>query len=835
MTHKRHYLLLVLTCVFATQLALTGRLSSHAQQPEVAAEGVRQDQPTATLITAPNASSPALTTTGTPILPLTVDRFSPTTITNDQATKLTLYGSGFTDQTQVSLAGIGTLSPVSTSPTMLTVEIPANVRQGTYALEVRDPVTGMTNAPGILSVAAVQPTASPTATTTHTPTRTPTPSPTASPSPTTTQTALPLQVPTVTAQPSQTPLPPIEIADFEPKHVTSGEAATLSVYGAHFRDSTIVRLVGFGLLQTTRVNINTLSAAIPAGIPAGAYTVQVSDPTGGTQQFPDVLTVSAPPLTPAPPPSPMPTPLPPTPVPGEPMLIVSNYTANPRAIRPGQAVNFTAEVVNIGNRAAQGISLRIDSGSSIIPASDQANVLLPDLSPGARYTLTLRASAAVDAGAGSITVPVTLTYRDFEGRTLNSAATWTVTVLPVLEESQVMLASYAIEPPLARPGEAILIRATISNTGSTTARQAALQINTADRILLAGPQGDSFPLGDIPAGGEVVRELPLILSLDAQPGPQSQSIVITFLQNGDPRQTNSSITVDVAQTEETDSLILLEAYDTGQETVQPGDVFTLTMTLKNVGTAKVNELLVTFGRSGSDGNDDNGKLTLSNTTFAALGSGGAIYAGEIAANGGTIDITQAFIVSGSVDSGIYQLPITLRYTKPDGTVGEETVSAGVIVVKPPRLMVRTNPAMPETVWTSELVTLDVQLINVGQQDANLTFAYVEAENADIVEGVETFIGRLPYGETTTLETAFIPLETGPVSLTVRFEYVDDLNRSGNHVETFNTRAELPPRPTPDPDITAITPEPVVTPTPNTDGNSGDIVGRFLLGLLGLGS
>ena len=75
----------------------------------------------------------------------------------------------------------------------------------------------------------------------------------------------------------------------------------------------------------------------------------------------------------------------------------------------------------------------------------------------------------------------------------------------------------------------------------------------------------------------------------------------------------------------------------------------------------VQNLLVTFGSVSEDtSGGSGGSTTTTSSTFAPLGTGGSIFVGSLAAEGGSTTLTQDFIVSGSTKSGVYTLPITLR-------------------------------------------------------------------------------------------------------------------------------------------------------------------------------
>jgi hypothetical protein len=191
---------------------------------------------------------------------------------------------------------------------------------------------------------------------------------------------------------------PLSVTGAEPPSVTSGQNNTISVFGANFTNSSVVRLVGFGLLETTFINGNALTAVVPGSVGPGTYTINVSDPANGEAVAPTQLTVNAPfvptaTFTTAPtfsPPTPTNTLAPPTPVPGQPSLVVRNFTSIPSGVAPGGSVVISFEIVNQGNRTAEGVSVSLDSGGKFVPAAGQASATLPNCGDGcccrAKYT-----------------------------------------------------------------------------------------------------------------------------------------------------------------------------------------------------------------------------------------------------------------------------------------------------------------------------------------------------------------------------------------------------------------------------------------------------------------
>ncbi|MFN8371375.1 MAG: hypothetical protein U0694_00645 [Anaerolineae bacterium] len=136
----------------------------------------------------------------------------------------------------------------------------------------------------------------------------------------------------------------------------------------------------------------------------------------------------------------------------------------------------------------------------------------------------------------------------------------------------------------------------IMNSGNETAAQALVRISTdGTPVLLPGPEGDSFPLCDIAPGASVGLEILPRVNTSADPGPQLQQLVISFLQGGEVQTVNASMTVEVGEVQPPAPLFLLASYDIGDDELHPGDRFTLTVNLQNAGNNDAGDVLVTFG------------------------------------------------------------------------------------------------------------------------------------------------------------------------------------------------------------------------------------------------
>lgn len=640
-------------------------------------------------------------------------------------------------------------------------------------------------------------------------------------------------------QPLQTCL---TVSSTSPAFVFAGQTAILNVSGSDFTATTQVRLLGVDpVLASAFISPTQIQAAIPGDLAVGQYIVEVKDPanlacpTPATSAF-EVRAVPPPTTAPQPTVAPTVTSIP-TDIPGTPNLLVRSFIANPSTIKPGDTVNFSVEVVNQGSRVAQRISVSIDPGGKFIAAGNQATVILPDIGVGGSFTFNISATAASDTPGGAQPVTLTFSYSDFSGQVYSTKGALTVEVETVAVASQVTLSRYLVNPNPAIPGQPVTITVLLTNTGNDTAQQVLVTV-AADGILLAGPQGNSFPVGDIPAGGSASVDMPLIVSGSAKSGPQSQSISISFLQSGENKNINGSMTLDIAKITVPAPIMNLDSYSTGFDYLQPGQRFTLEITLKNIGDAPAGGLSVTFGSVESSSADptpgagSSTSVTPSNT-FAPLGSGGTQFIGTVEADGEGVTLTQEFIVSGSVDSGVFGLPITLLYTRPDGSSSQTKLSASLVVLVPPQIRITQSAPIPESVNLGDSIVVSLEIANRGRKVVNFTNAVITTENADVLDGAETYLGPVRNDDSTTLNATVIPSAEGEATITVTLNYTDDLNQPKTIEEVYTIQVNPAPPAIdfgPTPDFSQPLPggeEPQI--------DNRDLLGRLLLGLLGLGS
>jgi len=437
-----------------------------------------------------------------------------------------------------------------------------------------------------------------------------------------------------------------------------------------------------------------------------------------------------------------------------------------------------------------------------------------------------------------------MAYRDFEGENYTSTANLSVTVLDVEEASQVTVTGYTIVPDPVIPGTAALVRVDVTNTGTVTASSALIRIAGENSLLLPGERGDTLPLGDLAPGQTITAELPMVVSSAAEPGPKAQHIVVSFFRENERQESTGSITINVASP--VTALLLLQDYSTGVDILEPGDRFTLALTLQNVGDAAAANALLTFGTvstsdsgsgsdgSGGDGGTGGGSTGGSTTTtdgipgnaFAPLGSGNTVFVGGIAADG-TVSIEQPFIVNGTVRSGIYNLPITIRYRTAAGRQAQENLQASIVVVAPPRLQPTLINPLPEMVNVGEGVPLTLEIRNNGSTIIDLNRIVISAVNGEIPDGAEQTLSPVRADDDVSVDVVVIPSSEGEMSVTFSIYYLDDLNNERAFDLTFTSEAVVPEPPPDMPDFPQVIEETI-------EPEEEDLLARLLLSFLGLG-
>ncbi len=360
----------------------------------------------------------------------------------------------------------------------------------------------------------------------------------------------------------------------QPAAVSNATATELVITGSGFDDGAAVVLDGYGALATTFVSAQMLRATLPAGAPAGVYTVRVVNPDASSALLANALTIIAPQATATELPEATPTGTPPPTAFIRPVIVVASYGASSAQITPGTDLDFEMTLSNAGQAVASNVIATFVSGS-FVPRATGGVRSVGSLGPGeaSRFWQPLHASGDL-AGSSTAVLEVQVSYTDVNGTSYNEtfaltfpvvriasgvAATATPTPTPTITATigprlrpQLLVSAYETDVAALEPGVRFELSLEVRNQGSADARGVTLIVGggTASGGVSGGtpepggglsgaggefgtfaPVGSSnvSSLGDLARGERLQAAVQLIVNGTAKPG--AYPIVVGFAYN----------------------------------------------------------------------------------------------------------------------------------------------------------------------------------------------------------------------------------------------------------------------------------------------------------------
>ncbi len=409
---------------------------------------------------------------------------------------------------------------------------------------------------------------------------------------------------------------------------------------------------------------------------------------------------------------------------------------------------------------------------------------------------------------------------------------------------QMTLDAYHLNVAAVRYGEEFKVIIRLKNAGRTPAYNIQVLFTSADVIMLEN--GGVVAIGNLDGEGTTTFDQAMTAAMplygvsrvavemtvnyyDRGGTPFSEKFTLYFpvVTSGGYIPAATATPTSVRQPR----LVILR-YQTDVEPLQPGSVFTLQMTVKNVGDAPAKgvTMIVGGGSAGGGGSTPQaGGIAAGSgefTNFAPVGSSNVQLLGDLSPQA-TLEATQALIVNVTTNPGAYPMRITFSYFDPSGNVVNDEQVITLLVTSLPVVDIGFyQPLAPWMVGRPNLLPL--QVVNLGKRTAVLGKLRVEAENGTVENG-EMLIGSLDPGGYFTLDALVSPVSSGTLNLRVTIEYTDDFNQPRTIEKTLSVEVmEMPPEMPPEGEIPTEEP-------PVEQETFWQKVWRFLLGLLGLDS
>ncbi|MBN1874539.1 MAG: hypothetical protein JXA33_09945 [Anaerolineae bacterium] len=551
----------------------------------------------------------------------------------------------------------------------------------------------------------------------------------------------------------------------EPSSLRADIGGTISIYtavGVTFPETCTVRLVEYGILETTYVNPTAIQAIVPAGAKAGNYTLHVLDSEG------NVIGSGA--LKLAAPPKPTSTPEPEsTPPPGRPILTVRNYTVEPAQVRPGQEFTVSVEVYNNGSRAGEN-TMVVFPGGTFVPLGDKGH-LFWQVHINATFVATQRFRVPTELANGIHNLNVQLSANDWEGAHYDYPTTIpvevvgsSVGVVPT-GKPKILIEDTSTVPTIIAPGTPFTLTLRLANRGSRT----AINVMTCADAATALPiQGSSIEAADTIRIDDVITvSLPLLLASGKEGGQQGLTITFEYADySGGNYSDQQTVSIDVDISLARRPQLLIKNYHTIPENISPGDSFTLTLSLTNVGGGEAQRLMLALG--GEEGEELG--------AFVPVEGSNASFIASIAA-GATEVVTMRMMAAGNAETKVHNLPVALAYDTGSGTREKDTQRISLMVRRRPAFKVSFYRPVEGTAMVGQPFPLPIEVVNTGTARFNISTLEATGAGLEFMGESSTYVGNLDPGASWTLDAMATAIISGTVDVIVNIHYVDDLNQT----------------------------------------------------------
>jgi hypothetical protein len=604
----------------------------------------------------------------------------------------------------------------------------------------------------------------------------------------------------------------------EPNTLRTDQGGTVSIYATGaltFTEGYTVRLLNYGILTTNYVNPTALQATVPAGLSAGDYTLWVLNANG--------VEIGAGTLRLVNPPSPTATPKPESSPPaGRPILTVRNYTVEPLQVRPGQEFTVSVEVYNNGSRAGEN-TMAVFPGGTFIPLDEKGH-LFWQVHINATFVATQRFRVPASITNGVHQVEVQLSANDWEGNHYDYPTTIPVEVIGASTgaaptgKPEVLVEGVSTTPAVITPGAPFSLTLVLANRGSRTAINIMTSADPASAVPSEG--GNVISTDVLRIDESVTVTLPLLLKPVKEGGRQGLTIALEYSDySGGSYSDQQTVGVDIDTSLANRPQLLINAYHTDPESISPGDSFTLTLELANVGGGDAQRITLALG--GEEGENLG--------AFVPIEGSNVSFVPSVVARQTTV-LTMRLMVAGNAETKAHNLPVALAYDTETGTREKDTQRVSLMVFRRPQFMVSFYRPVEGTAMVGQPFALPIEVVNSGTARFNIPTLEATGEGLEFMDESSTYVGNLDPGGSWTLDAMAMPLAPGPVDVVVNVYYVDDVNQTQIFSQTLTVEVmDMPQEGSPD---GPLGPEELPEEAPETLMQK---ILRFIKGFLGLGS
>jgi hypothetical protein len=500
----------------------------------------------------------------------------------------------------------------------------------------------------------------------------------------------------------------------------------------------------------------------PADLSSGIHQLQIdlcaNDYEGNHYEFPQSIPIEVIGAAPAP-------------VGGPPKIIVQAADTDPMPLAPGTPFTLTLRLANMGDRTATNLFVRCTSADIAVPTTGSTVTPVEDVRPGRTVTVTLPLllSGTIDRG-GRHTLDLVVEYTDYGGSSYKDDQAIGIQVdAELIQQPQIIVQQYMAVPADLTPGSPFTLTVEIANLGDAPARRVSIALGGKDGSSLAPfvlvDSGNTAYLPQLQPGEQTAIQYRLVVDASADVKSYLLPVALSYQdEQGTDIAETQRVSLMVQGRPQTVPQLVVSAYRTMPERLTPGDIFTLTIQVANVGTADAQRLSIALG--GPDG--------AALEPFMPVGAGNVSFVGTIAGDH-SVTITQKLIVDGSANAKAYSLPVALTYDH-EGARETSVQRLSLIVRKQVQLQVAVYSS-PDTLAVGTPAPVSLEVLNLGRHTVDIITLRGTGAQMDIETDGTPFVGPLDPGGSAPLDVTITPRQSGTVSLIVQIDYRDDLNQT----------------------------------------------------------
>jgi hypothetical protein len=246
-----------------------------------------------------------------------------------------------------------------------------------------------------------------------------------------------------------------------------------------------------------------------------------------------------------------------------------------------------------------------------------------------------------------------------------------------------------------------------------------------------------------------------------------------------PPYTAPSATPTPTPTQILQPQLVIEAYETDVDILQPGTSFELTMDVVNLGNATARAASMVLGGGRVEVNPEGtpqpgisgGSEELG--SFAPLESSNVSYIGDIPP-GERITCSQKIIVNVSTTPGAYSLKYSFIYVTESGQKVVDDQFITLLIYQLPSIEIGFYQD-PGPIYANQPNMLPLQIMNLGKKSIVLGNMQVTAEGA-MLENNTALVGSVEAGFYFTLDSMITPENPGALDILISVKYNDDFNQ-----------------------------------------------------------